>query len=278
MQAFDEFSNMPTSFWALVKFVSQEIGYTNRALKSIRTYSEREIVELLESHNMAVDMNLIRDVVDYSQLRADALNGFARENLMDAQSVREEFDRLYEVYCYNNLLCNLPMNKQKGEMKQIAYFTAIINILTECTIREAGLFDGTKGFNDDPRSLMYVVDDFGYVIGASSRRMDGAYPDIINPKIIWEVKEYYYTTTFGSRVADGVYETQLDGYELNDISARSRRPIKHILFIDGYKTWWEDGRSYLCRIIDTLNAGLVDEVIIGREVLQRWPEVLRSVL
>ena len=95
---------------------------------------------------------------------------------------------------------------------------------------------------------------------------------------MWEIKEYYYATTFGSRVADGVYETQLDGYEFRDISQRSGKPITHVFFLDAYKTWWEDGKSYLCRIIDILNSGLVDEVIVGREVFNRWPELLASII
>lgn len=49
-------------------------------------------------------------------------------------------------------------------------------------------------------------------------------------------------------------------------------------FLDAYKTLWEDGKSYLCRIIDILNSGLVDEVIVGREVFRRWPELLESII
>lgn len=75
---------------------------------------------------------------------------------------------------------------------------------------------------------MYVYDDENHIVGASSRRFDGAYPNILNPRIVWEIKEYYYATTFGSRVADGVYETQLDGYEFKDISQRSGKPITHV--------------------------------------------------
>ena len=275
MQAFAEFRGMPSSFWAMVKFVSQELGYTKRGV--VKTYTEREITDLLQSYGLRTDPQQIRKIVEYSQLRAATLNDFVRNSLMDAQTAREVFDRMYPIYRNNNYLCSLPKNKQRGEMKQIAYFTAIINILAEYTIREAGLFDSKKCFNDDPRSLMYIIDN-GKVVGASSRRMDGAYPDIINPRMIWEIKEYYYTTTFGSRVADGVYETQLDGYELIDISDRIGCNVSHVLFIDGYKTWWEDGKSYLCRIVDMLNTGLVDEVIVGREVLDRWPDVLQSVL
>ena len=93
---------------------------------------------------------------------------------------------------------------------------------------------------------------------------------------IWEIKEYYYTTTFGSRVADGVYETLLDGMELEELEIAAKRKIQHVLFIDDYFTWWECGRSYLCRMIDMLHMGYVDEVVFGREVLTRLPELARE--
>ena len=120
--------------------------------------------------------------------------------------------------------------------------------------------------------------DNGALLGVSSRRFDGAYPSIKNPKMVWEIKEYYYATTFGSRVADGVYEKQLDGYEFKELYERTGEKIYHVLFVDAYQTWWTKGKSYLCRIIDALNMGLVDEVIVGREVFDRWPELLKSML
>jgi hypothetical protein len=106
--------------------------------------------------------------------------------------------------------------------------------------------------------------------------MDGAYPSIENPMAVWEVKEYYGTTTFGSRVADGVYETMLDGFELLELREHEKIAIQHYLFVDDRFTWWIKGKSYLCRIIDMLHMGLVDEVLFGKEVLQRWPEIVAS--
>lgn len=277
MQAFPRYQHMSPDFWALVKFLSQTIGYTQN--KAIRVYSEEEVYELLREKGLIIDPELIKDVTAYCHLRAATLNEIVQFNLMDLDAVKTAFEPLHILHQEHNYLCNLPMNKQKGDKRNVAFFTAIINILAEKTIRESHNYNGTKGFNDNPKTLIYVYDKNHHLVGASSRIVDGIYPDTkFNPKIVWEIKEYYYTTSFGSRVADGVYETQLDGYELSDISHRSGNPIKHVLFIDGYRTWWQDGKSYLCRIFDILHAGLVDEVIFGREVLTRWPEVLRSVM
>ena len=41
----------------------------------------------------------------------------------------------------------------------------------------------------------------------------------------WEIKEYYGTTTLGSRVADGVYETMLDGLELRELQRKNIPPL-----------------------------------------------------
>lgn len=90
-----------------------------------------------------------------------------------------------------------------------------------------------------------------------------------------EIKEYYYTTTFGSRVADGVYETLLDGMELQELHEHEGIKVEHLLVVDSHFTWWKCGRAYLCRIIDMLHMGYVDEVLFGKEVEQRLPAIVR---
>ncbi len=278
MRAISEFRHMPPPFWAMVKYISETLGYTIRGQGVVRAYSIDDIDRLVSQNGIAVDYDTLLTAKSYFDKRADLLNSFVRCNLMDGDMARKAFLNLYPLHQERNFQCKLPMNKQKGVMKQVAFFTAIINILAEDTIRHSSIYDGSLGFNDDPRGLVYVFDNENHIIGASSRRFDGAYPNIINPRIVWEIKEYYYATTFGSRVADGVYETQLDGYEFRDVSCRSGRPITHVFFLDAYKTWWVDGKSYLCRIIDILNSGLVDEVIVGKEVFTRWPELLGSII
>jgi len=41
--------------------------------------------------------------------------------------------------------------------------------------------------------------------------------------------------------------------------------------IRAYDTWWGMGKSYLCRLVDMLHMGLVDEILFGREVVARIP-------
>lgn len=274
MRAFDEFRNEQPNFWASVKFVSEQLGYSSSG--SVNRYSEREIENLWRQRRLSAYANQLTKLKQYTDMRANLLNGFVKSNLMTGEEAKEEFDALYPMYKSEHFKCDLPLNKQKGEMKQIAYFTAIINILAEKTIRDVTGNTREIGFDDDPRGLSYFYDNDRGIIGASSRRFDGAYPSINNPSIIWEIKEYYYNKSFGSRIADGVYETQLDGYEFRDLQRAYGYNVYHVLFVDSYHTWWDLGKSYLCRLIDALNAGAVDEIIIGREVFDRWPDLLRN--
>lgn len=276
MRRFEEFADRDAGFWAVVKYISELLGYSKGG--AVSTYATKEIESALSMNNLHIDHHQINKVKKYLDLRAALLNDYVKSCLMDAATAKLEYEKLFQIYSSENYLSKLPLNKQKGEMKQIAYFTAMINILAEKTIKEFGKEITGIGFNDDPRGLVYILDSDRRIIGSTSRRYDGAFPDIINPLIVWEIKEYYYATTFGSRVADGVYETQLDGFEFKTIEKTTGMHIEHVYFIDAYRTWWTQGKSYLCRIIDALNIGLVDEVIAGREVLTRWPELIKRFL
>ena len=110
-----------------------------------------------------------------------------------------------------------------------------------------------------------------------ARRVDGAFPSVVNPVAIWEIKEYYYTTTFLGVVSlMGYMKHFWMGWNLKNSTQLPDRKIHHLLVVDDHFTWWECGRSYLCRIIDMLHMGYVDEVIFGREVLTRLPQIARQ--
>ncbi len=265
------FLKQPKNFWAQVKLLTQSLGYSKK--DSILTYTIEEIVDSLEKNNLRTDHLYKVDKVteagqfllDYFAYRAKALESEAKQNLMDKEQAKQEFDKLYKLH---KPKVKIPMNKQKGKKKHPAYFTGIVNILTESTL-------GNLDFNLDPRTFVIMTRDRKpfYTL---TRMVDGAYPSVINPLMVWEIKEYYNTTTFGSRVAGGVYETILDGYELTEIKAVGNFDVKHYLVIDGYLTWWGMGKPYLCRMVDMLHEDFLDEILFGKQVLTRWPEILKS--
>lgn len=268
------FVTLPKSFWAFVRLIGQECGYTERGRGEILVPSREQVESRLEKIDIALGglaRELLRGVsiwdklAEYFEHRADILHRHVEPSLMDAETAKKEYELLKKKI---KPKCPLPMNKQRGEKKAPAYFTCIINMLIEAAAKG-------KDCDYDPRALTSVTSN-RVPLRTFSRRMDGAFPSVVNPIAVWEIKEYYYTTTFGSRVADGVYETLLDGMEIEELATAEGIDILHYLMIDAHYTWWECGKSYLCRIVDMLHMGYVDEILVGREIFSRLPSLVNS--
>ena len=270
-----KFRNQKPEFWAVVKLVSQLLGYSIRATKTepsaIRRYTPDQIVTALRGRGLdaAGATDMIDMVAAYSIVRAHLLESVAFPNLMDRDEAKLLFEEIRKRV--NPPVSLLPMNKQTKEKRHYAYLTCIVNTLTHETLLNTF---GDAAFNANPRGPLTFARD-GMPLRTLFRWMDGAYPDVNHPNATWEVKEYYGTKTFGSRVADGVYETALDGYELNDLRAENVE-VEHYLMLDDRFTWWKCGKSYLCRIVDMLHAGLLDGAYFGREVVTEWPKVVAA--
>jgi hypothetical protein len=274
MRANSYFADCDPHFWANVRIIGQELGYTERNRGLIKTYSVDEMLTSMSDIGLQTrhlvnargrPTALAATLCKYFEYRARVLNRKVEPLLMSKTQAKEEFSRLKRTL---RPTCPLPKNKQKGAKKGPAYFTCIINMLIEASV-------GANHVEYDPRSLTIFTRN-GNPVLTSSRQIDGLLPNLINPITIWEIKEYYNTTTFGSRVADAIYETSLDGLELKELREREHIQVRHYLMIDGHDTWWELGKSYLCRIIDILNMGFVDEVLFGREVIERLPSIVRG--
>ena len=267
------FQSQSPEFWAQVRLISQHCGYTLRGKGTVKVPSRHEVFGAfhalgLDHSHIAGKTRLSRFgklLMDYFEYRAHSLNKFVEPQLMDADRAKTLFERLRTEL---QPTVPLPDNKQRGDKKAPAYFTGIINMLVEANAE--GL-----PCEFDPRQLTTFSAN-GKLLRTFARRVDGAFPSAVNPVAIWEVKEYYYTTTFGSRVADGVYETLLDGMEVRELEDHTGIRVHHTLMLDARYTWWDLGRSYLCRIVDMLNMGLVDEVLFGEEVVSRLPTLVKE--
>jgi hypothetical protein len=266
------FLSLPKNFWASVRLISQEVGYTQRTTGQIKVPTDTEINSKLE--NLDINFYRLREqdtnsgnfgdlLQDYFSYRADILNTYVELRLMNVVKARKVFKELFKDLQPS---CPIPMNKQKGTMKTPAYLTGLVNMLIEAN---------SNGIpcDYDPHQLTTVTRN-NLPVRTFARRVDGAFPNSVNPIAIWEIKEYYYTTTFGSRVADGIYETLLDGLEIEELQEHEDIDIKHYLFVDAHDTWWKQGKSYLCRIIDMLHMGYIDEVLFGYEVVERLPAIV----
>lgn len=268
------FINQPKHFWANVRTISQHVGYTARGTGQILVPDLAIIADALKELELSTGhvfdaagkpTALGASLLAYFAYRADVLNTFVEPRLMNADEAAAAFKRVQKSTKSKRAV---TMNKQKGDKKKPAYLTAIVGMLIEANIN--GL-----PCDYDPRELTTFTHR-GAPLRTLARRVDGAFPSARNPVAVWEIKEYYHTTTFGSRVADGVYETLLDGMELEELRQSEKMDCKHYLMIDAHYTWWDFGRSYLCRIVDMLHMGYVDEVLFGAEVLDRLPEIARE--
>ncbi len=274
MKPDSRFITQPKHFWANVRSISQLVGYTERGAGQILVPSIADIASSLGGAGLGTDhiidhagkaTDFGRTLVSYFGYRAELLNKRVEPLLMDAEKAAAAFERVLKNTRSTRVV---TMNKQKGEKKKPAYLTAIVNMLIEQEIE--GL-----PCDYDPRQLTTFTNN-NSPLRTLARRFDGAFPSTTNPIAVWEVKEYYHTTTFGSRVADGVYETLLDGMELEELRHAEGIDCLHYLMLDAHYTWWECGRSYLCRVVDMLHMGYVDEVLFGAEVLERVPLIARE--
>ena len=268
------FVNQPKEFWAHVRLIGQEVGYTDRRTGTIKIPTLQEIEACFKTLRLRMDgisssegglTEVGISLFNYFRFRSDLLLNAIEPFLMNAGEARRTFQSL-KVRLRPR--CHLPMNKQKGKKRTPAYLTGIINMLIEANAE--GL-----PCDYDPHRLTVVTRE-GAPLRTLARRVDGAFPSTVNPIAIWEVKEYYYTTTFGSRVADGVYESLLDGMELEELWRVRRIHVRHILMVDAKYTWWDCGKSYLCRLVDMLHMGYVDEILFGREVLEEVPRLVKE--
>lgn len=292
MRANDYWSSQDEQFWAYVRVLSEKRGYAKRGANSIAVYSVAEckatLRELDRDPAVLDETDLGARLVDYFAYRAHELNNVARNNLLEAHEAEQLFNIIVDEYCtgateiydrrgvlvaieygvQGGMSVRVPMNKQTGEKRAPLFLTGMVNILFSYELQ------GEK-FEDDPRRLP-VIDRGGELFGAMSRRLDGAFPSSVNPRALWEIKEYYYTTTFGSKISDAVYISQLDGYERHGIVEATGVPIDLYLFVDAYGTWWTKGKAFLCRLVDALNKGVVDEVVVGRECVEAIPRLVRT--
>jgi len=64
--------------------------------------------------------------------------------------------------------------------------------------------------------------------------------------------------------------------ELEELRVSGGISVMHYRMVDDHYTWWDCGRSYLCRIVDMLHTGYVDEVLFGSEVVERFPAIVKK--
>jgi hypothetical protein len=143
-----------------------------------------------------------------------------------------------------------------------------VEVLTRAICVERGL-----QVNVNPQKRAAIIS--GDHIWVSPRRLDGALTSLLNPVGLWEIKEYWGGTAGGSKMSDAIYECQLVGQELRAFEDVYGQHVLHYAILDGVQQW-NHRKSDLRRAIDLLCAGLLDELLVGEEVLSEWPRIVSA--
>jgi len=130
-------------------------------------------------------------------------------------------------------------------------------------------------FNSNPQTRCVWCSKKG--LHVTARNLDGAIPALANPLIIWEIKEYWGVTKGGSKMSDALYETNLVGSELREFEECTGIKVAHVVFLDGQQQW-SSRKSDLLRFVDLMHQGLIDYLVVGREVETQWENILVSLL
>jgi hypothetical protein len=181
------FQRQPKHFWANVRTISQKLGYTERGEGVIKVPSLGGMQKALGALGLHADhildargepTALGQGLHDYFRFRADVLNQTVEPLLMTVGQAAKLFAEHKRRLCPT---CPIPMNKQKGKKKTVAYFTGLINMLIEAN---------AKGYpcDFDPRALTTItVKDAP--LRTLARRVDGAFPRAVNPVAVWEISD-----------------------------------------------------------------------------------------
>lgn len=189
MKPATRFAGQSKSFWACVRSLSQELGYTVREQEKIKVHTVDEMRRGFISLNLnplaisddnGASTRLANLLHDYFQYRADALENTAAKKLMNVEQARAMFEHYSHKFRPSR---PPPMNKRKGDKKAPAFLTGLVNMLIEHHAKGADC-------DYDPRKLTTVTHN-GVPLRTLARRVDGAFPNSVNPVAIWEIKEYY---------------------------------------------------------------------------------------
>lgn len=190
MKPDSRFVGLPKSFWAHIRAISEQAGYTDRKTGGIKVPSVPEIEQALAElagspANARIPSGphsgvFLTRLAEYFRYRATTLNDVVRPLLMDAKAAQKLFR---EVRASLHSQTPVPLNKQKGKKKKPAFLTGLVNMLVDAHRQDMPC-------DLDPRQLTRVV-RAGLPLRTLARRVDGAFPSAINPVAIWEVKEYY---------------------------------------------------------------------------------------
>lgn len=246
-------------FWSLLRYY--------RSLRLSRSKQESWLADLTASSclpNQASRFPIKPELID-------CLNDYLSNSvkLLETALAALRSEKEANAFCQNrNFLVGSTFTKNQSHHQSSKALIAAVSGIAEEICRSA---ETTVNLDPQRRAVWLL----GSALHASARNLDGAMPSLENPSAIWEIKEYWGKTKGGSKMSDAVYECLLVGLELRTFEAKSGLLVAHIVFVDG-KDQWAHRKSDLVRFIDLHQQGLIDHLIVGREVETVWPQLCKT--
>lgn len=212
-----------------------------------------------------VEPALIKNVVEY-------IEECARDSQSALGMLRNEQEAI--AFCQRlGVVVGKTVTQNKDHHQSSKAMVAAVSAIASKVCGDRGI-----GVNPNPQRRAVWCSNQG--LHVSARNVDGAVPTLANPSIVWEIKEYWGGNPKqkgGSKMSDAVYECHLVAREIRDFEKRANVSIAHAVFVDG-QSQWNARKSDLTRLVDLFHQGLVDMLIIGREVETQWESFLRKSL
>lgn len=262
MTRIEPYSKLPWNheLWSLVRYF-RSLRLTGGKLNEWLDALRNDACLSAQTKKFPIDPKLVELLVNYIHDSSDLL----KKSLM---ALRTEEEALAFCKAMKFLVGSTTTRNQSHHQSSKALIATVSGIARKACA------DAGVGVDLDPQRRAIWFSEQG--LHVSARNLDGAIPSLENPTAVWEVKEYWGKTTGGSKMSDAVYECQLVGLELRMFESKSGISIDHIVFVDG-KDQWNSRKSDLLRFIDLRQQGLIDHLIIGREVESEWPMVAVAV-
>jgi len=247
--------------WNLLRFYLSITGKNRQKSWKDRLLAQQE-VQINKDESLPVSSSVVDLLFEYLE---------ERERLFEITSCKLRDEETALKFCHDN---NIPVGTTSTQNKDHHQASkAMIACVSNIAIRVCKEYGVT--IDDDPQKRCIWCQN--NELHVTARNLDGAVPGLVNPFVIWEIKEYWGKTKGGSKMSDAVYECHLVGLELLDYTTRSGHNINHIVFLDG-KEQWGHRKSDMKRFIDLMNQGLIQYLIIGQEVEDIWEPLLKKII
>jgi hypothetical protein len=255
-------------FWHVVRMLADQISSRSKYSEEIST---SQIIPVLKSVKSSAADGLIGYLGEHPE-NLDMLSRYwakrreVSEALLSLMRSEEEAKTDYATISDRALESYGVQIEGYHRSSKVLVNTVDAVLYEECSKAKVGV-------NTSPQSRAAIISNEH--IWVSPRRLDGAMPALLNPVALWEIKEYWGVTSGGSKMSDAIYELQLVGVELRTFEDDIGIHVNHYAIMDG-KHQWKSRKSDLRRAVDLLYSGLLDELIVGREVLTEWPRAVRE--